>query len=561
MNLRRGLLFFIALGWSCFTHSFPQNWVSNNPSVSCKFLVTKYFQEFAVTGDSIVLSLEKLKIYDKKGWFDKLEFYGFQSNFSGSNRTLTLIKSADEQSWVASIPDQLLGCRMRVQAISEEEKVAILERNESSLAFPKTAGATEAQADDQKGSLQTSSVKELKAVEVESNSSFEATKDLTQELDRLRAQLAQLKTERQVLKTKIDVDEMPPLLEISKVSSSGGRGLIEGWVKDNVGVAEVRLQGKVIRINDDGQFLGTVYVPDGGANVTIIATDFSGLQSRSELFIERADIAQSEITFEKLDPLNLRAEPNPDAIALIVGISEYENVSKADFADSDAAVFADYAKFKLGVSDDRVIFLSDEAADITGILLSLQDRLNRSVRKDKSDVYIFFAGHGLASDDGEQAYLIPYDGSPRLLARTAISRDELFEEVSKASPRSVTAFLDTCYSGDTRGGAERLIAARPLGIMVREQMVPEGFTVFTAAAGDQTAKPLKEAQHGMFSYFLMKGMEGGADSDRDNQITARELHTYVRENVVQQSGGSQVPELQGDAERVLVRFRLGVLNP
>ena len=53
----------------------------------------------------------------------------------------------------------------------------------------------------------------------------------------------------------------------------------------------------------------------------------------------------------------------------------------------------------------------------------------------------------------------------------------------------------------------------------------------------------------------MKGMEGGADSNSDNQIKARESHTHVRENVVQQSGGSQVPELQGDAEWVLVRFQ------
>ena len=53
----------------------------------------------------------------------------------------------------------------------------------------------------------------------------------------------------------------------------------------------------------------------------------------------------------------------------------------------------------------------------------------------------------------------------------------------------------------------------------------------------------------------MKGMEGGADSDGNNEITARELHSYVRENVVQQSGGSRVPELQGNAERVLVRFQ------
>ena len=42
----------------------------------------------------------------------------------------------------------------------------------------------------------------------------------------------------------------------------------------------------------------------------------------------------------------------------------------------------------------------------------------------------------------------------------------------------------------------------------------------TAAAGDQTAKPLEEAKHGMFSYFLMKGMEGDADANQDNQITA-----------------------------------------
>ena len=30
---------------------------------------------------------------------------------------------------------------------------------------------------------------------------------------------------------------------------------------------------------------------------------------------------------------------------------------------------------------------------------------------------------------------------------------------------------------------------------------------------------------------LMKGMEGDADTKTDNKITARELHTYVEENV------------------------------
>ena len=59
------------------------------------------------------------------------------------------------------------------------------------------------------------------------------------------------------------------------------------------------------------------------------------------------------------------------------------------------------------------------------------------------------------------------------------------------------------------------------------RLTPSRKTIL-AAAGDQTAKPLEEAKHGMFSYFLMKGMEGEADANNDNEITAGELHSYVR---------------------------------
>ena len=92
-------------------------------------------------------------------------------------------------------------------------------------------------------------------------------------------------------------------------------------------------------------------------------------------------------------------------------------------------------------------------------------------------------------------------------------------------------------------------------IVAKKQAIPNNFTVFTAAAGDQTAKPLEEAKHGLFSYFLMKGMEGEADRNNDNTITVGELHAYVQQNVIQQSSGSQTPELQGDANRVLVQFQ------
>jgi len=44
------------------------------------------------------------------------------------------------------------------------------------------------------------------------------------------------------------------------------------------------------------------------------------------------------------------------------------------------------------------------------------------------------------------------------------------------------------------------------------------------------------------------------EGDADNKITAQELHNYVKENVTQQSSSSQTPELQGNKDRVLVKF-------
>ncbi len=126
----------------------------------------------------------------------------------------------------------------------------------------------------------------------------------------------------------------------------------------------------------------------------------------------------------------------------------------------------------------------------------------------------------MASDDGKNMYLLPYDGEPRLLEKTAILRNEMFSDIKEAKPKSVTIFLDTCYSGVTRN-EEMLIAGRPIAIKAKEQAIPNGFTLFSAASNEQISRPLEEAKHGMFSYFLMKGMEGDADANNDNKITAR----------------------------------------
>ena len=346
-----------------------------------------------------------------------------------------------------------------------------------------------------------------------------------------------------------------PIISISGTSLTGARGVLEGSVSDADGIAELRINGRVTQINSDGRFAVTTFVPIGGADVVLEAFNLAGLSTTRTVRLERADSRRTALSFEQLNPLKRKATGNSDAIALIIGVADYASAAApAIYADTDAQVFHDYAAEKLGVPTDRIKMLINDAADEKGMLLAVKRWLTRVAKSGKSDVYVFFAGHGLATDDGEDMYLLPYDGTPELLEKTAILRDELFRDIAATSPLSVTIFLDTCYSGATRG-SEMLIASRPIAIRAKEKAIPNGFTLITAAAGDETAKPLEEAKHGMFSYFLMKGMEGEADSNQDNQITTGELHTYVQQNVIQQSSGSQTPEIQGDIDRVLVRFQ------
>ncbi|MDC0993955.1 caspase family protein [Alphaproteobacteria bacterium] len=354
----------------------------------------------------------------------------------------------------------------------------------------------------------------------------------------------------------IPIDTKLPTITIASAYTKGKQGIVQGRVNDNTGIAEVTVDGTVVSVTNSGDFEYRTFVPSGGLSLKVQATDLAGLTSKMSVALERKpSTATAAIDFERLNPIGKRVTTNKDALALIVGVANYENTpAKAVFADSDAIMFQDFASEKLGIPESRIKTLINDGADERELLLSVKSWLARASKQGKSDVYVFFAGHGLASDNGEKMYLLPYDGSPELLDDTAILRDRLFSDIAGANPRSVTVFLDTCYSGTTRG-TDMLIASRPIAIKAMEKSVPDNFTVFTAAAGDQTAKPLEEAKHGMFSYFLMKGMEGEADRNSDNKITAGELHQYVQANVVQQSSNRQTPELQGDASRVLVQFK------
>ena len=180
------------------------------------------------------------------------------------------------------------------------------------------------------------------------------------------------------------------------------------------------------------------------------------------------------------------------------------------------------------------------------------------MRANQTELIIFFAGHGLASNDGKKLFLLPQDSDTDLLERTALSRNELFETILALKPKSVTMFFDTCFSGISRDEVQLLASARPVRLSPEEQNdIPSNFTIFSASQLDQISSGLSEAKHGIFSYYLMKGLEGKADNNNDRKITNGELLAYMIENVSQKAaelGREQIPSLKGNPNEVLSRY-------
>jgi hypothetical protein len=170
-------------------------------------------------------------------------------------------------------------------------------------------------------------------------------------------------------------------------------------------------------------------------------------------------------------------------------------------------------------------------------------------------VYVFYSGHGLPSPDGKSLFFLPVGANKDFVAKTAISQQEIVAGLKAAQPKSVTMFIDSCYSGQIRTGETLLASARPVVLSVQETAYPPEFTVITASASDQIASSSPDLKHGIFSYYLMKGLEGEADENKDGTITIGKLQSYLAERVprfAMTMSRKQEPQLTGDANRILV---------
>ncbi len=243
----------------------------------------------------------------------------------------------------------------------------------------------------------------------------------------------------------------------------------------------------------------------------------------------------------------------PNKWAVVVGISQFKNFKpdeQLQFTDADAQAFFKFIRSSRGrdFPESNIKLVLNTDATQSRVKTSLGSWLPRSAKPDDI-VYIFIATHGMVEKEAAKAaYLVTYDADPEDLYTTALPMSDLGDIISTrlAKAGRIVFFTDACHAGK--------MSEQSKGI---NRQIEQGASKNTELIGLMASRPTELSQegkqfcggHGAFTCFLLKGMDGAADADKDKTVTVTELIQYVQDQVPKATSNEQHPREFGSFDR------------
>ncbi len=242
----------------------------------------------------------------------------------------------------------------------------------------------------------------------------------------------------------------------------------------------------------------------------------------------------------------------PRSYALVVGISSYKNLpakAQLEFPNRDAEdIYATLISPEGGqFPAENVHKLINERATVANIRHELEDWLP-AVTQDNDRVLIYFAGHGFVS--GGKGWLATYDVDLHSIPTSAYPMDSLGSVIgSKIKGKWKVLITDACHSGAITPEADRT--------QVNNSLLDLQKSLFSLTASRDREQSFESDRwgggHGIFTYYVIKGIEGEADTNGDGVVDADELSEYVHTNVRLATEGRQNPTSErGSFDRNMV---------
>ncbi len=219
------------------------------------------------------------------------------------------------------------------------------------------------------------------------------------------------------------------------------------------------------------------------------------------------------------------------------------------YAHSDAARVYDVLRTLGDFSEENMVLLQGRDPEaVQRVLIATNDRIRRIRSTDDAVLFVFYSGHA----DADALHL----GSERL----PIERIRQLVRGSSADLRLLV--LDSCRSGAltrVKGGKR----VQPLSIQLDERLAGEGVVFLTSSSADEDAQESNELKGSFFTHYLVSGMVGPADTDRDGNVTLAEAYRYAYDNTIRASSktliGTHHPtfeyDMKGQGDVILTRVR------
>ena len=245
-----------------------------------------------------------------------------------------------------------------------------------------------------------------------------------------------------------------------------------------------------------------------------------------------------------------------NTLAVIIGIENYKYAPLVDNAKRDAQVFYKYAVNVFGIPEDNIYFLTNREATLGEFnkIFSKDGWLARRSEQGKTNVIVYYAGHGAPDTKTKSAYMIPYDIDPNY-AKTGFSLNKLYGSLGGLQAKSVTVFIDACFSGISRSNKMLIAGAR--GVIIKAEssaFSAKNMVVLAAAQNDEYSVSYPEKYHGLFTYYLLKELKEKA-YDLPT-LAVRTFFEDIKKQVVKRAGyldKQQTPTLQGnDKDRPVI---------
>jgi hypothetical protein len=225
-------------------------------------------------------------------------------------------------------------------------------------------------------------------------------------------------------------------------------------------------------------------------------------------------------------PNSLAAFTQPKAVIISIGVGTFrdEQVPAVKYARHDAEVMAEYLRIIGGVPGERIRILLDRQA----LERDVEDTFERWLRKKvdrETVVYVFFAGRALVEAGTGAISLVPYDGT-LAGAQQLYSLVRLQEVLYRLPIRRAILMFDV--STDPSPGAALADIPSPAWESPVSEARKDVEMWMVGNRSLQEAHAYDEGKHGLFTYHLLRGLQGVADVDRDGTVVAGELCTYAR---------------------------------